>query len=42
MAVLPINFFEQIIKSQNDHMNALTNQLQQQSEPMGNVPELQT
>lgn len=29
---MPINFFEQIIKSQNEHINALTNQLQQQSE----------
>lgn len=32
MAVLPINFYEQIIKSQNDHITALANQLQQQSD----------
>ena len=32
MAVLPNNFYEQIIKSQNDHITALANQLQQQSD----------
>ena len=31
VAVLPINFYEQIIENQNDHIASLTNQLQQQT-----------
>ena len=28
---MPINFYEQIIENQNDHIASLTNQLQQQT-----------